>query len=193
MPAPIAIAVPLKGLARAKSRLALPDAERRALALEMGMRTVRAALRTPEVIAVAVVTADPLVAQAAVECGALLISEGRESGLARATRRGRAELAGLHPSAAIGILVGDLPSLESSDLSAAIAEFRESSGPMAVTDRDGTGTTLLLHPPGARFPMLFGPDSARRHAEAGYRLARGELTGLRHDLDTLADRAATAV
>jgi len=56
-----------------------------------------------------------------------------------------------------------------------------------VRDADGLGTTLATAAPDATvFEPQFGPDSAARHAAAGFvELAASGLTGLTRDVDTV--------
>lgn len=182
----VVVVIPIKSLDRAKSRVLLPAAERSALALRLGRHTVQTALDTPGISAVAVVTRDTTVAAMAADAGAIVVAEGRRSNLNRAAQQGRATAQRRLPSSAIAIMVSDLPDLTSADLAAAIAEFHSADGPMAVADWEGHGTTLLLHAAGSTPPIRFGPASAQRHGDVGYRLATAPLSGLRRDLDTLA-------
>ncbi|HET9256225.1 MAG TPA: 2-phospho-L-lactate guanylyltransferase, partial [Pseudonocardiaceae bacterium] len=56
-------------------------------------------------------------------------------------------------------------------------------------DRAGTGTTLLLAPPGRALEPGFGPGSAAAHHASGARELTGDWPGLRCDVDTREDLA----
>src|SRR5215469_9579246 len=98
MPAPPAgvplswsLVVPVKVLARAKTRLAaLAGPDRPALALAMAADTVAAALGSPEVGRVIVVTGDPQAARVLAGLGAIIVREQPGRGLNRALRHGAA-------------------------------------------------------------------------------------------------------
>lgn len=180
----VVLVVPVKRLAEAKSRLEVHPGLRRLIALSMAEHTVRTAAATPSVARVLVVTRDRTVKAAVLALGAEVVHERRRSSLNRAARAGRAAARRRLPGHAIGIIVSDLPTLTCADLESAIAEFRECRTPIVVPDQEGTGTTMLLQ--GSEdLPIRFGPSSAARHAEAGFRPADGALPGLRRDLDRL--------
>jgi 2-phospho-L-lactate/phosphoenolpyruvate guanylyltransferase len=98
MPAPPATApltwslvVPVKVLARAKTRLAaLAGPDRPALALAMAADTVAAALASPEVGRVIVVTDDPQAAEELAGLGAVIVPDRPGRGLNGALRHGAA-------------------------------------------------------------------------------------------------------
>ncbi len=83
------------------------------------------------------------------------------------------------------MLLGDLPALRPEELDAALAAAARH--PLAfVRDADGTGTTLATASPGVPFEPRFGPESAARHAAAGFaELAASDLPGLTRDVDTV--------
>jgi 2-phospho-L-lactate guanylyltransferase len=58
------------------------------------------------------------------------------------------------------------------------------------SDRLGTGTTLLLAPPGQPLDPRFGSDSAAAHRASGAHELPGRWPGLRCDVDTVADLTA---
>ena len=83
------------------------------------------------------------------------------------------------------MLLGDLPALRSEELDAALAAAARH--PLAfVRDADGTGSTLATAAAEVAFEPRFGPDSAARHAAAGFvELAASGLPGLTRDVDTV--------
>ena len=174
MPAPPAraplrwsLVVPVKVLARAKTRLAaLAGQDRPALALAMAADTVAAALGSPEVGRVIVVTDDPQAARVLAGLGAVIVPEPPGRGLNRALRHGAAHSARRWPRSGIAGLAADLPALRPAELSSALRAAAR--WPQAfVPDSDGSGTTLYAVRPGTEFVPRFGPGSAARHRAGG--------------------------
>src|SRR5215468_412517 len=162
MPAPPATApltwslvVPVKVLARAKTRLAsLAGADRPALALAMAADTVAAALDCPPVGRVIVVTDDPQAAEVLAGLGAVIVPDRPGRGLNEALRHGAAHAASRWPRSGIGGLAADLPALRPAELSSALRAA--SRWPQAfVPDFAGSGTTLYAVRPGR--PKSAGP------------------------------------
>jgi 2-phospho-L-lactate/phosphoenolpyruvate guanylyltransferase len=167
------VLLPVKVLARAKSRLAdLAGPRRGELALALACDTVTAVLDCEAAGRVVVITDDRVVAAALRELGALVIPDEPRDGLNAALRHGAA-LAELARA-----------------LSAAAA------WPTAfVADAAGDGTTLYTAAPGAAFRPAFGSSSRARHGAGGAaELEPGDIPGLRRDVDTPADlRGAAAL
>ena len=189
------LVVPVKVLARAKSRLAvLAGPHRPALALAMAGDTVAAALDCPDVARVIAVTDDPDAASLLTGLGALVTSDEPGGGLNPALRRGAAIAAARWPGSGIAALAADLPALRPAELGLAL----QAAAPWHqafVPDAPGSGTTLYAVRPGVGFSPRFGPDSARRHRDAGaVELALPGLASLRRDVDRPRDlRAASAL
>ena len=182
------LVVPVKVLARAKTRLAaLAGPDRPALALAMAADTVAAALGCPEVGRVVVVTGDPQAARVLAGLGAVIVPEPPGRGLNRALRHGAARAARRWPRSGIAGLAADLPALRPAELSSALRAAAR--WPQAfVPDSGGSGTTLYAVRPGTAFRPRFGPGSAARHRAAGaVELTRPGLAGLRRDVDEPAD------
>jgi 2-phospho-L-lactate/phosphoenolpyruvate guanylyltransferase len=180
------LVVPVKGLDRGKSRLrgaadgGVGDPERHAeLALALALDTVAAALATPAVAEIVVVTDDLRVA-AALPPSVRVVRDEPAAGLNAAYLHGAALLP---RTLAVGALQADLPALKPDELEAALAR----QGRRFVADAAGTGTTLLLTPPGIPLDPRFGPGSAAAHTASGARPVPGLLPGLRRDVDTEAD------
>jgi len=188
-PADTQVLVAVKDLSEAKSRLApaFGEQQRSALVLAMLIDTVGAALRCPAVAGVHVLTRDLVVAQRARAAGARVVPDPTSplGGLNAALAGAAADL-----PAAAGVLAlqADLPALRPSDLRAVVAAANGARA--AVADAGGTGTTLLLAPPGTELDPHFGPGSALAHAASGAVLLEGSWPGLRCDVDTVADLAA---
>jgi len=179
--------IPASALQVAKSRVALPAPMRRDLAQSLLTHTLTESLSARRVGMVLVITADPVLAEVATALGASVEIERPPYGLNRAVLTGRRRLAKDEPRCDIAVLVSDLPLLDRDELDAAVGEFHAGWRPLVVADRSGRGTTFLMHSRGCMPPTRFGPGSSLAHAQLGYRRARGEVPGLRHDLDTLDD------
>ncbi|HUZ39426.1 MAG TPA: 2-phospho-L-lactate guanylyltransferase [Streptosporangiaceae bacterium] len=182
------LVVPVKVLARAKTRLAvLAGHDRPALALAMAADTVAAALACPQVGRVIVVTDDPQAGQVLAGLGAVAVPERPGRGLNPALRRGAAHARSRWPGSGVGGLAADLPALRPAELGRALREAAR--WPQAfVPDSAGSGTTLYTVWPGTAFRPRFGPESAARHRAAGaVEVTRPGLASLRRDVDEPAD------
>jgi 2-phospho-L-lactate guanylyltransferase len=182
------LVVPVKVLARAKSRLAsLAGPDRPALALAMAADTVAAALACPEVSRVIVVTDDPHAAGVLAGLGAIVVAERADRGLNPALRHGARHARAHWPESGVGALAADLPALRPGELGAAL--LLAARWPQAfVPDAAGSGTTLYTVVPGIVFRPRFGPASAARHRAAGaVEIAHPGLASLRRDVDEAAD------
>jgi 2-phospho-L-lactate guanylyltransferase len=85
------------------------------------------------------------------------------------------------------VLQGDLPALQTQELTAAISAARGYQRSF-VADRLGTGTALLCAF-GAPLDPQFGSNSSERHRHSGAIELTGAWPGLRCDVDTPADLA----
>jgi 2-phospho-L-lactate guanylyltransferase len=183
---PTSVAVPVRAFEGAKSRLgAVLDAEERHDLVEaMLRRAIAAALATPGVVEVIVVSPDPEALGVAEAAGARPLLQ-RSRGLNPALQEARAIALGER----LLILPGDLPTVTPDELSEVLAAGDAAGSPsvVLVPDRHRRGTNaLLLDPPDAIDPA-FGGDSRAGHAwlaeSADIRFT--ELTGiLELDLDT---------
>lgn len=181
------LVVPVKWLHLAKSRLSTDAEVRAALALAFAADTVAAALRSPSVVEVVVVTDDPAAAALVRELGAEVVPDEPDAGLNPALRHGAAHAVARHPQCGVGALSADLPALKSADLEKALRRATE-VGVAVVADVDGTGTTAYLVTAGRKFEPAFGPDSLKAHIGAGATpLPVADLPTLRRDVDTRAD------
>jgi 2-phospho-L-lactate guanylyltransferase len=185
---PWAVVVPVKVLARAKSRIAPLAGSRRAeLALAMVADTVGAVVASPVGERVIVVTDDPVAARELAAVGATIRPDEPSAGLNEALVFGAACAARLWPGSGVAALSGDLPALRPDEISVALRAA--ASWPEAfVPDLPGSGTTLYAARPGAGFRPAFGPDSRLRHASQGAaELLLPGIAGLRRDVDTAQD------
>lgn len=161
------LVLPVKRLVSAKTRLDAPyDLHRRDLALAFARDTVAAAVESPPVFAVLVVTDDPEVSRALRAVGAAVVPDEPRAGLNAAFLHGASEAARRVPGAAVGALAGDLPALRTSDLTTAL-EMGARHPRSYVADAEGTGTTLLMSQAVDELAPSFGPGSAARHQASG--------------------------
>jgi len=202
------VLLPVKVLARAKSRLAvLAGDRRRDLALALASDTVTAVLACPAVARVVVVTSDPVAGPLLAALGAIVVADepadladrlgppdvtpslgdlGVQDLLNAALRHGAVVAARRWPGTGLAALTADLPAMSPAELAAALRAAGTAPGGAAfMPDAAGVGTTLYAVPPGGEFLPLFGGASRARHAAAGAtELGLAGMTGLRRDVDT---------
>ena len=184
-----AVVIPVRTFEGAKSRLgAVLDAEeRRDLVERLLRRTVAAALATPDVTKVVVVSPDPEVLEVASAAGArplLQASRGLNPALQEARTATRADR--------ILVVRADLPSVTASDLATVLAAGDAAGTPSVVLapDRHGRGTNALLLTPPDVIDPAFGGDSRAAHtwlassADAAFAEVPGVLS---LDIDTADD------
>lgn len=177
------VLVPVKPLRFAKTRLALPIAQRQQIAhalVEHTLRTVSAALNPMDLL---VVSADPRVRNLADRLGARAVGDPYGD-LNRAIQHG---LSSIPLGVPVLVLVSDPPRLSQSALAALLNEVENSDGPCFVPDIRGTGTAAVYLPSGWRLPTLFGTNSAFRFRAAGWTPVSNAPDEVRIDLDTVSD------
>jgi 2-phospho-L-lactate guanylyltransferase len=155
------VAVPVKSLSRAKTRLspALTGLERGALTLAMLEDVLDAALSVPG-WETWVVSPDEVALEIAAGRGARPIAEAKPP-LANAIRQVEAK-AKEEGANALAILPADVPLVTVDTLHEAL---RTLGAVVLARSADGSGTSLLLRRPPRAIPARFGPDSFRRHVE----------------------------
>jgi 2-phospho-L-lactate guanylyltransferase len=186
----------MKPLARAKTRLlgvadgglGNPGAHAR-LVLALARDTVAAAVGAAVVRRAVAICSDGIVCRALAVDGVEAIPDEPAAGLNSALRYGAALLRTADPAATVAALPADLPALRSQELDHAIRDGLAIGGRVFCTDQAGTGTTLLLAPPGQALAPCFGSGSAAAHRASGARELFGRWPGLRCDVDTAADLA----
>lgn len=189
----ISLVVLAKDPRAAKTRVRLLREDASTLALHLAATTVRAGLAAESVAAVWVVTSGPGVAQDALAAGAGVVAEHHPLGMNRAASLGRRRALAEHRDAPVAVMVADLPHLQPGDLDVVVRDFLAAGRALFVPDIGGTGTTFVVHGP-ERWPgVQFGPGSADAHRRLGYRSAEPAPLGLRIDLDTDADLAASGL
>jgi 2-phospho-L-lactate guanylyltransferase len=188
--------LPMKPLARAKTRLrGAADGglgARKAhtqLVLALARDTVAAVVGAVVVRRAVAICSDGMVCCALAMDGVEAIPDEPAAGLNSALRYGEALLRAADPAAAVAALPADLPALRPRELDYAIRHGLATGGRAFCTDRAGTGTTLLLAPPGHALEPRFGLGSAAAHRASGARELPGRWPGLRCDVDTAADLA----
>jgi 2-phospho-L-lactate guanylyltransferase len=185
-PVSTAVVVPVRSFEGAKSRLgAVLDAEeRRDLVERLLRRTVAAALATPGVTDVVVVSPDPDVLAVASAVGARPLTQ-QSRGLNPALQEARTAIA----ADRLLVLPADLPAVTAGDLVQILAAGDAAGTPSVVLapDRHGRGTNALLLAPPDVIDFAFGGDSRAAHAwlASSADAAYGEVPGvLALDLDT---------
>jgi 2-phospho-L-lactate guanylyltransferase len=188
-PADVEVIIAVKRLGAAKTRLApvMSATGRENVVLAMLVDTINAASAVPAVRGITVVTPDEVAASTARGLGARALADptpdGHHDPLNNAILAAAAAVAATASN--IVVLQGDLPALQPHELAEAIAAARHQSRSF-VGDRHGTGTAALFAFGAAPNP-LFGPDSARRHADSGATALTVAWPGLRCDIDTADD------
>ncbi|MFD9462777.1 2-phospho-L-lactate guanylyltransferase [Streptomyces sp. NPDC060027] len=186
------VVVPLKPLARAKSRLAdtASDVLRPGLALAFAQDTVAAALACAAVRDVAVVTGDALAGRELSALGARIVADEPGGGLNAALAHGAGAVRSRDPESAVAALNADLPALRPLELArvlAAAAEFPRAF----LADAAAIGTTLLAASPGLElFPAFGGESRARHRASGAAELRLDAVDSVRQDVDTRDDLRA---
>ncbi|MGW4550826.1 2-phospho-L-lactate guanylyltransferase [Streptomyces violaceorubidus] len=183
------LVVPVKPLARAKSRLAdtADDGVRPGLALAFAQDTVAAALACPAVADVAVVTDDARAGRELAALGAGIVPDEPGGGLNAALAHGAATVRASRPESPVAALNADLPALRPAELARVLSAATQF--PRAfLPDAAGIGTTLLAAAPGRELAPAFGTDSRARHRASGaVELSPGAVDSVRQDVDTGAD------
>jgi 2-phospho-L-lactate guanylyltransferase len=178
-----ALLVPVKDGRGAKTRLGVGDEQRARLMAAFARDAIDAARRTP--LVEVYVVGDPVaLAPLVVETGTPVLPDEGAGDLNRALRRAARRVT--TADRGIAVMLADLPCLLTQDLESALAHV----GRGFVADAAGTGTTLLLAPPGTDLDPRFGVGSAQAHADSGATPVAGELSSLRLDVDTTEDLEA---
>ena len=182
-----AIALPVKSLSEAKSRLdpLLTPLERAVLTLAM-LEDVLDATQQLAGWETWIISPDEAVLEIAVRRGVTPIVEETPS-LPAAMAQVDQEAEGRRAEA-VAVLLPDTPFMTA----AALTKALHTLGPVVLGPAtDGTGTNLLIRRPPGVLAAQFGPDSYRRHlqkaAEAGIPTAVVELPEIGFDLDLPGD------
>jgi 2-phospho-L-lactate guanylyltransferase len=187
--------MPVKVLARAKSRLAGLAGQRRCeLALALASDTVSAVVACPEVARVLVVTSDAVAGLRLAALGAHIVDgepRGATAGLNAALYYGASVASSRWPGGGIAALAADLSALQSAEPRRALRAVGLVGASAFVPDAAGIGTTMYACLPGKTFRPMFGGASRTRHASSGaVELSLDGVPGLRRDVDTPEDLRA---
>lgn len=191
-PRHFAALIPVKPAAVAKSRLRpLGDPVRAELAAALAVDTTAAALACAAVHEVLVITDDVVLSARLSGLGAHAVPDATTDDLNATLVQAAAEARRRWPDLGLLALCADLPALRPGEL---LVALDGTGGARFVADAAGTGTTAFIAEDVAAFDPRFGPDSRRRHRDAGAQEildgpGRGCLQGLRHDVDTPEDLA----
>jgi len=180
--------VPVKNLARAKSRLTPPyTLDERAAFVRDTLAHVLSAITASGVVArTLVVSPDATVWEQAVALGATSVPDtagklNRALDLARAVALGDG-------ADAVLVVHADLPRLLPTEIAAMVAMLPVSPAAVLAPDHTGTGTNALLLAPPDALPFRFGTGSFARHrAEAAARAlpyVTYHAVGIAGDVDT---------
>ncbi|MFI2644966.1 2-phospho-L-lactate guanylyltransferase [Streptomyces sp. NPDC018610] len=190
------LVIPLKPLARAKSRLSdtAGDGVRPGLVLAFAQDTVAAALACPAVADVAVVTDDALAGRELAALGARIVADAPRAGLNAALAHGATAVRAARPESPVAALNADLPALRPVELARvlrAAAEFPRAF----LADAARVGTTLLAASAAQELrPAFEGASRFRHRASGAAELELDAVDSVRQDVDTGADlRAALAL
>lgn len=185
------IVVPHRGLEAAKTRLApiLSPDERVALSRRLLQRVLGAIGGRGDRCRALVISPDPALAEVVEPAGARLLVQ-RGMGLNAGLEQARA-LALSEGVELLAVLHGDLPNLESDDISALVGAVQLPAGVAIAPDRRWSGTNGLAMRPADAVAFRFGPGSFEAHQQAataaGLPVTVVERPGLAFDLDTPAD------
>ncbi len=180
------LVIPIKDLARAKSRLAeiLPPDARRTLVLEM-LRRVLATLLPgrehhgtvapagthqvrPDIECVWIMSADPTILALTTELGARPLPDPTAD-LNAALEWARTVVTAAGADALL-IIPADVPRITPADLAGLTASLQAGSALVIAPDRAGSGTNALGLRLPSPLPFQFGPDSFAHHLETARRL-----------------------
>ncbi|WP_374947507.1 2-phospho-L-lactate guanylyltransferase, partial [Agreia sp.] len=175
------VVMPVKGTAGAKSRLLgglaeteIPESRRADFALALALDAVDAVRAALPVVRVIVVTSTEVSER--FEALGALVRRDPGTGLNAAFTRGIRAAMELNPGRPVAALMSDLASIRPRDVTAAL-ELAASHPLGMLTDKDGTGTTMITAISPRELVPRFGLGSARRHREAGHvelDIARGD-------------------
>ncbi|WP_309141749.1 2-phospho-L-lactate guanylyltransferase [Streptomyces griseicoloratus] len=180
------LVVPVKPLARAKSRLSdtADDRVRPGLALAFAQDTVAAALACPAVADVAVVTDDPRAGRELAALGAGIVHDEPGDGLNAALAHAAAAVRHARPESPVAALNADLPALRPMEL-ARVLEAAAHFPRAFLPDAAGIGTTLLAVAADHELDPAFGTESRARHRASGaVELPLDAVDSVRQDVDT---------
>lgn len=179
--------VPVKGWERAKTRLDLPAAQRRALARAFALDLLDLLEATSEIAETIVITdEDELLCQARPAGVSFLADPAVQEvdTLNAAIGAGRYWAQDHHPTDRLLVIPTDLPCLTPHDLSHALEVLGQHRRAF-VPDRSETGTSLLTAATPAQLVWQYGDGSAQRHRQLGLTPVTTVSDTVRLDVDTI--------
>ncbi|MGH3559943.1 MAG: 2-phospho-L-lactate guanylyltransferase [Mycobacterium sp.] len=184
--ADVGLIIAVKRVSDAKTRLApvFSAQTRENVVLAMLADTLTAAANVGSLRCITVITPDDAAAAVAADLGADVLSDPTPQGHPDPLNNAiaAAERVVAESVSNIVVLQGDLPALQTQELTEAIAAARQHKRSF-VADRLGTGTAALCAF-GTALDPRFGPDSSARHRRSGAIELTGAWPGLRCDIDT---------
>lgn len=184
----VVVIIPVKPPAIGKSRLAMSDDRRSALATAFALDTIDAAVAAQHVAGVLVVTDDHRFAIRAQSRGCVVVPDGVSDDLNASLVQAAHEARRRWPNTRIAVLCADVPALVPAELDEALAGM-DAGEAAFVRDADGSGTTLYAAPDLEMFRPSFGAGSAQAHLHSGAVEVVGDLPRLRRDVDDRSDLA----
>ncbi|MGH3577526.1 MAG: 2-phospho-L-lactate guanylyltransferase [Mycobacterium sp.] len=184
--ADVGLIIAVKRVSDAKTRLApvFSAQTRENVVLAMLADTLTAAANVGSLRCITVITPDDAAAAVAADLGADVLPDPTPQGHPDPLNNAiaAAERVVAESVSNIVVLQGDLPALQTQELTEAIAAARHHKRSF-VADRLGTGTAALCAF-GTALDPRFGPDSSARHRRSGAIELTGAWPGLRCDIDT---------
>ncbi|MFN8529908.1 MAG: 2-phospho-L-lactate guanylyltransferase [Anaerolineae bacterium] len=158
------IIIPVKPLAKAKSRLAsvLSPEQRAQLAEALMRHTISVVTPIKEVAGTLVVSRDTKALSIARDLGVHTVQESGTPELNHALMRATQVAIGFRGEAVL-ILPADLPLVTSEDILGMIELGREDNTLVIATDSQGDGTNAMLTRPPGLIPYVYGVGSYERH------------------------------
>jgi 2-phospho-L-lactate/phosphoenolpyruvate guanylyltransferase len=155
--------IPIKETVLAKQRLApaLSPRLRRELALAMFEDVLAAVAAVPDFCGIAVVTIDKNATEIARRCGAEVWTDGAREGHSGAVGAAARRLAAM--SSAMLTIPGDVPLVESADISRVLAAHLPAPAFTIVPAWDERGSNTVVCSPADVVPLRFGSDSFFPH------------------------------
>src|SRR5689334_4373544 len=153
-----ALLIPVKDGRRAKTRLGVGKDDERAQLMAAFARDAITAATGVDRLAVHVVGDPEALVELLDGLEVTVLPDEGEGQLNQALARAAARIT--RPGLGTAALLADLPCLHAEDLAAALADGTDRR---FVADAAGTGTTLLIAPPGTELDPRFGPGSAEAH------------------------------
>ena len=187
--------IPVKPLARAKSRLAtvLSPEERLQLAENLLRHVIATVRSVPEIAGTLVISRDTKALSIARDAGAHTVQESGTPELNNALMRATSVVKGWR-SAAVLILPADLPLVDAEDVRGMLDLGQDDNTIVIATDDNEDGTNaMLIRPPGL-IPYAYGTGSYHRHIllarEAGAAVQTYHSERLALDIDVPSDLEA---